>query len=200
MEKEKHDFELRRKSFHIVLGSALAYFIYNNLIYSRQLFWILVAGTVLSLIVRKYRVPVIWQLLKFFERKEVIKTFPGKGTIFFFAGVLLTISLFPRDIAMASIMILTFGDSVSHLAGIYLGRTRSSLGDRKKLLEGTIAGIFTGFLAANLFVAWHEAFLASVGAMIAEVVELDLNKQPVDDNIIVPLAAGAIITLIRIYF
>jgi len=39
----------------------------------------------------------------------------------------------------------------------------------------------------------------SFGAMTAEAVELKMNEKIVDDNIIVPLVAGTILHLIRIY-
>jgi dolichol kinase len=35
--------------------------------------------------------------------------------------------------------------------------------------------------------------------MIAEVIEIDLNGKHLDDNLIVPLAAGTVILLVRTY-
>ena len=98
---------------------------------------------------------------------------------------------------MAAIMILTFGDSFSHIFGAEFGTIKNIFNGRsKKLLEGTLAGTVTGFLAAAFFMPIPEAFLGSLGAMIAEVIQIDLNEYPLDDNVVVPLVAGTIMLLI----
>lgn len=109
-------------------------------------------------------------------------------------------SLFEKDIALASLMVLTFGDSISHLVGGQFGQIRNIFnGKSKKLLEGTIAGTIAGTLTALLFVPFPEAFIGSFAAMIAEVVQVDLNEREVDDNLIVPIVAGTVMFLIRTY-
>ena len=68
-----------------------------------------------------------------------------------------------------------------------------------KLLEGTLAGTFAGFLGAVLFVPIPEAVLGSAVAMIAEVVKIDLNDNTIDDNLVVPLVAGTVMFLVRLW-
>ena len=120
--------------------------------------------------------------------------------IFFFIGALLVIKLFDKDIAVASLMVLTFGDSISHLFGERFGSTKNIFnGHSKKLLEGTFAGAVAGFLGAVFFIPIPEAFLGSFGAMIAEVIKIDLNDHTLDDNVVVPLIAGTIMLLVRTY-
>lgn len=129
-----------------------------------------------------------------------MKKFPGKGVIFFFVGVLLSLQLFEKDIALASIMVLSLGDSVSHLIGKSFGRIKNIFnGDGKKLLEGTLAGTLAGFFGALVFVPFPEAFLGAFGAMIVEVVKIDFNDLTLDDNLVVPLVAGTIMFLLRTY-
>ncbi len=183
---EINKFEIRRQAVHICLGLIL-----NSLI----LFIILIIGIIISILSRKFRIPVIYSFLKLFERKHTLKTFPGRGTISFLIGCLLVLQLFEKDIALASIMILTFGDSVSHLFGWHIGRKRHPLNCLKSI-EGNIAGAIAGFLGAMFFISPLPALLASFGAMTAEAVELKMNERIVDDNIIVPLVAGTIIYLI----
>jgi len=195
---EINRFEVRRQAFHICLGLAIIILLVNNILNSLILFIILIAGILISILSRKFKIPVIYSFLKLFERKDILKTFPGKGVISFLIGCLLVLQLFGRDIALASIMILTFGDSVSHLFGWHFGRKKHPLNCLKSI-EGNIAGAFTGFLGAMLFVSPLPAFLASFGAMTAEAIELRMNNKIIDDNIIVPLVAGTIIHLMRIY-
>ncbi|HDK27149.1 MAG TPA: hypothetical protein ENG48_08700 [Candidatus Atribacteria bacterium] len=196
---EINRFEVRRQAFHICLGLAIIILLVNNILNSLILFIILIAGILISILSRNFKIPIIYSFLKIFERKGVLKRFPGKGTISFLVGCLLVLQLFERDIALASIMILTFGDSVSHLFGLHFGRKKHPLNCLKSI-EGNIAGGITGFLGAMLFVNPLSAFLASFGAMTAEAVELKMNDKIIDDNIIVPLVAGTILHLMRTYF
>ncbi len=190
-------FELRRQLFHLLIGLAAVVLLYYNILNALIIFIILVAGIILSLLCKKFKIPVVYWLLSQFEREDEFRKFPGKGAMFFCAGVLLTVKLFPKDIALASIIILALGDSISHLVGMYFGKTKGIFGNKSKYLEGTVAGIIAAFIGALLFVVWYEALLAAVVAMIAEAVELDMNKHPVDDNLIVPLAAGTSIYVLR---
>lgn len=191
-------FEIRRQIFHLCLGLALLFLVKYGMLNPFRLFIILIFGIIISLLSKKFRIPVIWWFLNKFEREDQLKEFSGRGTIYFFAGVLLVLKLFPQDIAYASIIILTLGDSFSHITGRYIGRIKHPLSN-VKLIEGTIAGTFFAFLGAMFFVNPVEALLASIGAMTAEVVEFKMNQKTVDDNLIVPLVAGTIILLVRGY-
>lgn len=96
-------------------------------------------------------------------------------------------------------MILALGDSISHIVGARYGETRNFFGDKRKLVEGSVAGFLVGFLGAWLFVPFVEAVLGSLIAMMAEVMQIDLNNRQVDDNLIVPLVAGTVMLLVRFY-
>lgn len=196
---EINRFEIRRQAFHICLGLAIIILLKIGILNSLILFIILIIGGIIAVLSKKFRIPVIYSFLKIFERKHALKTFPGKGTISFLIGCLLVLQLFEKDIALASIMILTFGDSVSHLFGWHVGRKKHPLNCLKSI-EGNIAGGITGFLGAMFFINPLPALLASFGAMTAEAVELKMNNKIIDDNIIIPLVAGTIIYLMRIYF
>jgi len=143
-------FELRRQVFHICLGLAIIILLINNILNSLILFIILIAGILISILSKKFKIPIVYSFLKIFERKDALKTFPGKGAISFLMGCLLVLQLFERDIALASIMILTFGDSVSHLFGLHFGRKKHPLNCLKSI-EGNITGAITGFLGAIIW-------------------------------------------------
>jgi len=192
--------ENQRQVFHILLGIAFIVLIYFEILTAFRIFVILILGVIVSLLSKKYKIPLVWQLLRKFERPSVIKKFPGKGTIFFFVGVLLVLRLFEKDIALASIIILTFGDSISHIIGMKFGRIKHPLNNNgKKKLEGSLAGLIAAFLGALIFVHPLLAFLGALAGMVAEALQLQLNNNEVDDNIIVPLVAGTAMLLAR-YF
>jgi dolichol kinase len=191
--QEDMKFELRREMFHLVFGilTVLGLLMLGRNAMLWLLFSLIIAGVLFSLAILRYRPKFMKWLLKRFERPKFISTFPGKGLLFFMAGSLIVIKLFSPDIAAASITILTFGDSVSHLVGMSIkGR---NIIHKKKNIEGTIAGAAAAFIASSIFVPIAYAAIASAGAMIAESITIRLGGDNVDDNLIVPVAAGAIL-------
>ncbi|MBI2658907.1 hypothetical protein HYX05_02270 [Candidatus Woesearchaeota archaeon] len=191
-------FEWNRQLFHIFLGIGIAALLVYDLIDKNKILIVIAIGMVLSYFSTKIKIPVISLLLKKFERREYLKKFPGKGIIFYFIGVFVALLLFPKDIAMASIMVLALGDSVSHLYGLHFGRTKHPF-SKTKFIEGTIAGIIFGFIGAFVFLPWWEALLASSAAMAVEAIEIKIGAEQIDDNLIVPLAAGAAVWVARLF-
>lgn len=194
---EISNFEWNRQLFHIFLGIAIVVLLMFGFINKEMILALIIAGLIFSYLSKKTRIPVIYNLLRLFERKEDIEGFPGKGIIFYFIGIYIALLLFPKDIAMASIMVLALGDSVSHLYGLHYGKTRHPF-SKTKFLEGTIAGFIAGFIGALVFARWYEAFFASLVAMIVEAIEIKIGARQVDDNLIVPFVAGAVVWMIRL--
>ncbi len=192
--------EFYRQIVHLMVGIGTAILIYYEVLSSLALLLLIIVGVLASFISKRTNLPGFSFFLHHLEREEQRKTFPGRGLIFYFVGVLLVIELFPRDIALASIMVLAFGDSISHIVGERFGQLKNIFnGKSKKLLEGTLAGAIVGFLGAAIFVPFSQAFLGSFAAMIAEVIEIDFNQQPLDDNMVVPLVAGTVMYLVSVY-
>src|SRR3989338_9980466 len=135
---EVNEFEWNRQLFHIFLGVAIVALLKYGFIDKNIILALIIIGLLLSYLSRKVKIPGISHLLQKFERKEDLQKFPGKGIIFYFIGVYIALILFSKDIAMASIMVLALGDSISHLFGLHYGRTRHPL-SKTKFLEGTIA-------------------------------------------------------------
>ncbi len=189
-------FEIKRKLFHILLGTIIILLYYYSIITPIILGIIFIIGTIIGFISKQYQIPIIAWFLNNFERRNV---FPGKGALTFIFGSFLAIILFQKDIALAAITILTFGDAFSHLIGKYYGNMKNPL-NTAKLIEGTIAGIIIGFLAALFFVAPFEAFFAAFFSILFESIELKIKQYIIDDNISIPLIAGFVIFLMRILF
>ena len=193
------DIEVKRKIAHICVGLFIVITYYYNLINTKILFWGLIFFTTISFLSLKFEIPLIKQLLSNFERKQELKKFPFKGLVFFLGGCLLAIKLFPKDVALASIMILTLGDSFSFLFGFFLGKTKLKF-NRLKNLEGILAGTLFAFIGSIFFVSITEGFFGSLVAMIVEGAGFKIGVSDIDDNFIVPLVAGTMIYLIRTEF
>jgi len=192
--------ETARQLMHMAIGLGMTAMFYYGLMSPFAVFLGLIVGILASLISKRADLPIFSFFINHIEREEQKKKFPGKGLIFFFIGFLLVMQLFPKDIALAAMMVLTFGDSISHLFGAQFGQTKNIFnGNSKKLLEGTFAGTVAGFMGAVFFVPIPEAFFGSAVAMIAEVITIDLNDHTLDDNLVVPLIAGTIMLLVRMY-
>ena len=190
--------EIIRQVIHILVGLGIAGLYWLDIISPFAVFLGVVIGGLVSLISKRVKLPVFSWFLARYERNG--EKFPGRGMVFFFVGVLLVMKLFTKDIALAAIMILALGDSVSHLWGGCFGKLRNIFNLKgRKWFEGTIIGMVAGFAGAALFVGLIEAFLASFAAMAFEVIDIDLNGRHLDDNLIVPLVAGTVIFLLRRY-
>ena len=188
--------EAKRQLFHMLMGIAIVALLIYGLINKNHIFFLIVIGIIISFLSKKREIPVICWFLKNFDREKDLKSFPGKGAIFYLIGVFLVLSFFPFGIAMSAILVLALGDSASHLFGVSHGKIRHPFTD-KKFLEGMIVGFIAAFIGALVFLPWHEALIASFFAMLAESIEIKLGAEKVDDNIIIPLAAAIAVSLAR---
>ncbi|MCL6500520.1 MAG: hypothetical protein K6T16_00605 [Candidatus Pacearchaeota archaeon] len=197
--KERKNIEIARQFFHILVGCAILLLILtvqrDTVLIS--LFLLFLVSVLLSLIALKTRIPVVSRILEKADRESDLKVFPGKGFIFFIAGCLLTFKLFPQDIALASIVVLTFGDAISTLAGFFGKRYTKKPFSKFKTAFGTLLGIAVSFLIALLFIGPIYALTASVIGMFAEALSIRLGEEEADDNLIIPLAAGTACYLLR---
>jgi dolichol kinase len=107
------------------------------------------------------------------------------GSTYFIFSTILTILLFPKSIAIVSILILILSDTAAAVVGKWIGRVKIF----GKTLEGSMA-----FLLTSLLIVWiypnlnrFSGSLAALGATLIEVLPIKLS-----DNLTIPLVAGAI--------
>ena len=110
------------------------------------------------------------------------------------AKIAVMVILFPQQIALTAIAILAIGDSVTNIVGRYFGEIENPL-NPKKTIEGSLVGFFFSLAVASFFVSFWPAFFASAGAIFVESLRLKIGNLEIDDNIIIPLTAGWILTL-----
>jgi dolichol kinase len=184
-----------RRIIHVLTGMSIILLIIYNILNTRLLFYILLLSVILSVLSIKIKIPIVHRLVLMYKKEKEMP--PGRGFLFFLIGSLLALKLFQQDIALASIAILTFADPASHLFGTLLGKFK--LGKLTKNIEGTIFGIIIGTLSALFFVGFVEAFLACLIAMLAEYLEFRVANNTIDDNLVIPLVAGTVIYLLRLW-
>lgn len=190
--------ELRRNMFHIAVGTAFLCLLYLELLSLKSFTAILMCGAVVYLINIKKPLPIIKWFIDNYERSAERKT-PGRGALLLVFGIYIAYIIYPKNIALAAISILTFGDAVAPLIG-HMGRLRHPL-SKTKLVEGHLAGMLAGMLVAMLFVKPFEAFIASFFAMTLETYEVKLHPKAerINDNLVIPVAAGIAILVLRVF-
>lgn len=191
----KSKLELRRQIAHLLIGMLIVFLMELKLMTPNILIITLLVGAIISIIYRYRPIPLIHEILLAFERPKDIATFPGRGPFFLILGSLLAMLLFPIDIAKGAITVLAVGDSISHLVGRYFGKTKVPFSENK-MLEGTVVAIVLSTFTALLFVDFPKAFLASLITISVESVYPEKISRYLDDNLVIPLLAGAIMMLL----
>lgn len=197
MKPHEEILEIRRKTVHLLVGVFIAALLWLRYLDSILLLGIsfFLLGFFLLFRELHYKTPFIFSLLRLVEREKHIKKFPGKSAICFLFACAITAFIFPRDIAVASILILAFGDATSNLIGHHFGRTTTPLHPIKKI-EGPLIAIFIAAFAASFFVPFWYALLAATVAMILEFPEWVIFGVHIDDNLIIPLSSGITLLLL----
>jgi len=181
--------EVRRQLLHIIVGLVLANLIYFEIAGAFFFAVFAIIGLLVSALCKRYHVPFFSWGLKQLEREG--EKIPGRGLIAYFLGCMMVLLLFNKNIALASIMVLALGDSVSLLVGRYHAKRKKI--ENKKLLQGWAAGVVAGSIGAWLFVPFVYAFAGAIAAMTIETIELGVFDRVVDDNLYIPLIAGIVI-------
>ncbi len=191
-----HPTELRRQIFHLLYGPLLILLHARGILNLKLLFALIVIGAGTSYFIKRQRLSGVRRVLTFFERDHHLATFPGRGIFYFTLGAFLALLLFETPFAYGGIMILSVGDGLSNLVGHSFKRFKPILNPTKSL-EGTLAGIVASIPAAYYFVPqFLPVVVASVVAMVLELPHIRLGRFEIDDNLIIPVAAGFTLSLL----
>lgn len=205
----KDRFEVRRQAAHALIGLLIVTLYYLNLISAGVVLAVLVAGGMLCVVAGqagasggrtgRWRLwglsALLRKILAYFERPEHRRAFPGSGSFFMVLGCLLAMLLFEKSIALAAMTIMALGDSVTHVFGRYFGEVKLPYNSRKTL-DGALMGVIAATLGAFFFVPFHVALVGSLAAIFVETLDLRVGFVELDDNILVPLVAGAVMGLL----
>jgi dolichol kinase len=187
---------LGRKSFHVLgglgltsvyfaLGRPTAFYAYAALL-----------ALVLPLEIARLAIPRLnaWAMARFSAFLRPGEARKLTGTPAYILGVALAFLVFPEAIATAAILFLVVGDVSATAVGERWGRTKVG----GKSLEGTaafvVAALGVGLLSRGALHA-PAAFVVAAGAAVAALTELFLPPWA-NDNLVIPLAAGAAMTLL----
>ena len=185
--------EIGRKIIHITILIVLAaYFVIQNSLidagYTAALakqvaLLFLVALLILFLILEYFRLELGWKMpffSQFIRPKEQNRMY---GVIYFLSATIISLAVFDYKIALAALLMTTFGDMVAALVGKRYG---STLIYRNKTWAG-----FLGELATNLivgFIILDSIYVILGMAIVATIVETLVDE--LDDNLLIPIFSG----------
>jgi dolichol kinase len=113
-----------------------------------------------------------------------------KEPLYFAAGILASLLIFPAPFNYVAIAVVTLGDGFASVIGRMYGKHRIPYSGGKSI-EGTAAGIACAFAGALLFTSPTIALIAALAGMAIELVQLRVS-----DNLTVPFAAGFVATIV----
>ncbi|MDD1679124.1 MAG: hypothetical protein LUO93_08095 [Methanomicrobiales archaeon] len=179
--------EYLRQSIHLIFGLAIAglmLFLERDILLVGFSLAVFIGFIISDAVARGYRIFFISPMLDLVDRRDAL---PGKGALFFMLSALISLILFPLPTAFLSVLALSLVDGAATIAGKAWGRTRIVRG---KTLEGSVAGALISFMAFLFFIPLGQAALL---ALFVSAVEL---LSPVDDNLVIPVAAGVFLQLL----
>jgi len=187
--------ELIRKAIHS--SSALTPLIY--IMISRDLalrILLPIAGTIIAIDILRQVQP---QLRAFYDRHfgrlmRSDERWRLSGASHVMLAQVICILLYPKAVAIAALLFLSISDALASLVGMSV-RSPRWLG---KSLAGSGAYLLSA-LALGLICLWPHLLAAAAGAIVSTIVEalpLRIFGARVDDNLSVPLAAGAVMWLL----
>jgi dolichol kinase len=181
--------ELLRKSFHLAYGMVLAsaVFLLPKTLAIVFLTTVLVIGGALSI---NYKgLPFFQPLLDLMEREGAPA---GKGALAFTFGALGATVLFERGPACWGILFLAFGDAFATIVGLLVKGPKIP-GQNGKTWAGLTACVIANFSIGIVFSPFSltRVLIASVAVALTEA----FLPNSIDDNVAIPVVAGAVFGL-----
>lgn len=191
---------LGRKLYHLVNG-LICFALYGFVLSREGALWTLaiVGGTWVAFDLIRLKSPKLNALaLRVFGklmRREELKGI--SANTFYIWGLFAVVLLFPKPVALLSVLFLALGDPTAAVVGTLFGKHKIIAG---KSLEGSAANFAVSLVATLLagLLYFHFSFdrsllLAVVGGMASAVAEL--APIPVNDNFTIPVLSAMLLSI-----
>ena len=190
--------EVKLKAIHLTILAAIAFYYLVNTFFTKQIALLALVGIFLIFLGFEYlrlelriKIPFFTKLLR---PKEEYSLY---GVVFFLISSLICLAIFDTPIALAALLMTTFGDMIAAVAGKMYGttilyRNKTAVGFGTGLLANLfIAVIISLTFAINLYVPLVMAFVAAITELLVE---------ELDDNLVVPIVAGFVGQILLLSF
>jgi len=182
--------EVVRKVIHLTILVVLLLFFIIKKQFSEQAALVFLVGLLVFFLVMEYfrlelnfKLPVLHQ---FIRPKEQYRVY---GVIFFLSSVIITLAVFDTGIALAALLMTTFGDMAAAIAGKKYGTTilfknKTLVGFGSELVTNLVVAVLLSlFFSINIYILIIMAFAATITETLVD---------ELDDNLIVPVVSGFI--------
>ena len=182
--------EIGRKIIHFTILIVLVLFFAIKKQTEQQIALLFLVGVLIIFLILEYlRLELNFKLPffhQFIRPKEQYRVF---GVIFFLTSTIIALAVFDVPIALAALLMTTFGDVSAAIAGKKYGTT---ILFRNKTVTGFVAELITNLIVAiiislvfsiNIYVLIIMAFAATITETLVD---------ELDDNLIVPIVSGFI--------
>lgn len=182
--------EIGRKIIHFTILIVLVLFFAIKKQTEQQIALLFLVGILIIFLILEYlRLELNFKLPffhQFIRPKEQYRVF---GVIFFLTSTIIALAVFDVPIALAALLMTTFGDVSAAIAGKKYGTT---ILFRNKTVTGFVAELITNLIVAiiislvfsiNIYVPIIMAFAATITETLVD---------ELDDNLIVPIVSGFI--------
>ena len=114
------------------------------------------------------------------------------GATWVFISSTLSIGIFPKDIAIISLIYMSIGDTAAGLIGRKFGRIKIY----NKTLEGALAGFIVCLIVGLMIDLNLSKTVVAIGALSAAIIEF--MPISIDDNLRIPLFSGTVMYVMSI--
>ncbi len=195
--------EIGRKLIHITILIVLViYFVIQDklikvgyhITLAKQISLLFLVGLlIIFLILEYFRLELNWKVpffSQFIRPKEQNKMY---GVIYFLSGTIIALAVFDYKVALAALLMTTFGDMIAALVGKRYGTT---LIYRNKTWAGFFAELFVNFIVGFFVLVNLPGYIYIVISMsfVATITETLVDE--LDDNLLIPIFSGFIGQLI----
>ena len=197
--KQKTKFhDIERKIIHIIVGLSLILFVHYNIINNLILLLIVIIGFFTSALHKNYKIPILKFFTERFGREDEEKI-PARGLLTLLIGSLISLSIYPLNIALTSIIILSIGDSFSYIIGKYFGKIKIPWNKKENIEGPIIAGVLSVLFVYSFnligFIIRSHYLLIFLTAFLVTSIDVKIGKWNVDDNLTIPVVSGGILFL-----
>ena len=192
----KLKFEIKRKFIHIFSLLYLAIYLYFQSQYNHKTGLVALTTILAFFLILEYfrvkrqkKIPIFHIFWRESEKNKL------GGQVYFITGAIIAFALFDKNIAITALLMTTFGDMAAAIFGIAFGKHWIK-GLKDRAWEGVIAQFVVDLIIAMLIL--NNLTISIVMALVATFVETVITK--IDDNLSIPLFAGAAAQILKMFY
>ena len=180
--------EIGRKIIHITILIVLgAFFFIEKRLGNKVALLFLIGLLIIFLILEYLRIELRWKMpffSQFIRPKEQNRMY---GVVYFLSSTIISLAVFNQNIALAALLMTTFGDMVAALIGKKYGTT---LIYKNKTWAGCLAELVTNLIVGFAVIRniLGNIYIILGMAIVATVVETLVDE--LDDNLLIPIFSG----------